>query len=760
MSLKITVPGGTFDLPPGFSTEIEDKSPAFNEEGSQSIATTVPGTKGNLKLCAHINRTDIDNAPARDQRAVVADGVYHRAGKMNIVSASRGEGITFNIGFAESELYRIWNAVSLQSLKLPVYRPEAPDPGQSSSPVVRLCEALMGPNRDPDLPLEIFPVALSVNVTQEDGMRPTWHRDFTNPPENKVTRTYSEFVNTAWRERSEKFFINGSAVEVSLPEGYGCVPFLRVSYILERIFASYGFRVIENPFATHHQLRRLVVLNNAADCCVKGELRYSDLMPDCSINEFMQALWCRFGLLFFVNPNTRAVRLKFIRDILRAPHAEDWTLLKAALPVVHYEEPRQLKLSAATNVSGPSARYSARTPVDSLDHFLTPYHYTVSARQGAFLRYDPLCGAYYRRELTTDGEEFLTSEFFPWDRGHDMSYREITSVDECLPAAPLPTGRLVSSPDNPRFKVPEEVHAPLYLFGKVHRYTSITSSDIDLPEDVQYRTPLAFCFAFSGTGINPGFIADIGSQFCLDAQGNPFTDSAGRKHDISLTFVGKYGLFNHFWKEYDAMLRHAGHVVETDIRLSAHQRMNPDFSAPVLFDGQRMLPDTVGYTLPAHHSCPAKVRLRTLKLLKPCPVVSEQSIPIVEQRYTWRTFDNKEAAIASVVADALARHTAEIRKYLGVSNCHLSYRHKPIEELIPRMPIPFSTPSESDYQEQKEYLLCKVTYKFTLSYDLVEKELYTSGIVPIANLRAFISALGSGEKFQTEYDKRIRADLF
>ncbi|ERI81409.1 hypothetical protein HMPREF1981_03173 [Bacteroides pyogenes F0041] len=76
------------------------------------------------------------------------------------------------------------------------------------------------------------------------------------------------------------------------------------------------------------------------------------------------------------------------------------------------------------------------------------------------------------------------------------------------------------------------------------------------------------------------------------------------------------------------------------------------------------------------------------------------------------------------------------------------------------MPIPFSTPSESDYQEQKEYLLCKVTYKFTLSYDLVEKELYTSGIVPIANLRAFISALGSGEEFQTEYDKRIRADLF
>lgn len=178
-----------------------------------------------------------------------------------------------------------------------------------------------------------------------------------------------------------------------------------------------------------------------------------------------------------------------------------------------------------------------------------------------------------------------------------MAYKEITSVDECLP---IDTFRYTPPSDIPNHYNAEMVFtAPLYLFGKVHRYTSITSADIEMPDTVDRQTPLAFCFAFPRSGSYAR-----GSQICADSEGNPYTDSEGRKHDISLTFVGKYGLFNHFWKEYDAMLRHAGHVVETDIHLSVHQRMNPDFAAPILFDGQRMLPS------PSATPCPHIARSR------------------------------------------------------------------------------------------------------------------------------------------------------
>ena len=73
MSLKISNASGTFDLQKDFNTEIEDSSPIYNERGSQSIAATIPGTKKNLRLNKHIERTDIDTAPAKDDRK----RIYH-----------------------------------------------------------------------------------------------------------------------------------------------------------------------------------------------------------------------------------------------------------------------------------------------------------------------------------------------------------------------------------------------------------------------------------------------------------------------------------------------------------------------------------------------------------------------------------------------------------------------------------------------------------------------------------------------------------
>lgn len=756
MPFKISINQEQLNLPTGFSTEIEEKSPIFNEEGSQSIATTIPSSAHNLQITGFIHRTDINQKPLQNQRASVSDGVYHRTGKLNIVSASKSEGITFNIGFAESELYRIWNAVSLQSLKLPTYTPEAPDPTRPSSPVARLCSELLSPTRDPNLPFEIFQVVLSINIEEEDAPKPT-SRSFIFPDKesDKVSKTYLEIINKSWQARTETVIVNGEKLEIELPEGYGCTPFLKVSYILERIFQAYGYKVVENPFATHHQLSRLVVLNNAVDACVKGTLRYADLMPGCTINEFMQALWCRFGLLFFVNSNTKEVRLKFIRDILNEPHTEDWTSLKAAWPTIHYEEPRQLKLSAATNVSGPSSHYTARVPTENFDLFLDPYHHMVSQKKGATLRYDPLHGAFYRKDLATNGEEFAAYMFFPWDKKHDLAYKEITSIDECLPTATI----TIKSPENRRTNQPEEkFFGPLYLFGKVHRYTTITSSDVELSNNVQTRTPLAFCFAFSGTHINGN--QDFGSQFCQNQEGNPFTDAQGRQHDISLSFVGQYGLFNHFWREYDAMLRHAGHIIETELRLSTNKQMNPDFSKPILFDGQRVLPDLIHYKLPFKKSEPTTVRLRTLKLLKPFNLAKEQTVPITEQLYTWVTFNNKEELIPAAVAEKLATYTQSVRGYLNNPNVQLSYKVITKEELIPKKNFPYAVPSEQDVTQHTEYLLCRVPYKFSLSYDITDYSLYTTGGRYNTNLRTFLQNLGKDDEFNIEYDIRIRATTF
>ena len=93
MSVKIATQSGTFDLPSDFNIEIEDTSPVFNDQGSQSTSATIPSSKNNLRLVKYINRTDTDQAPVEDARITVSDGIYHRVGKMNITQASHSTGI-------------------------------------------------------------------------------------------------------------------------------------------------------------------------------------------------------------------------------------------------------------------------------------------------------------------------------------------------------------------------------------------------------------------------------------------------------------------------------------------------------------------------------------------------------------------------------------------------------------------------------------------------------------------------------------------
>ena len=108
--------------------------------------------------------------------------------------------------------------------------------------------------------------------------------------------------------------------------------------------------------------------------------------------------------------------------------------MKASKPVINFEEPQQLKLSASTNVKGPTNESSAAPAAESLDKFLKPYNYIVTTKVGGYLVYKPQYAAYYKTDNVTQQTEFVSSEFFPWDRGADMAYKEISSVDEFLPS--------------------------------------------------------------------------------------------------------------------------------------------------------------------------------------------------------------------------------------------------------------------------------------------------------------------------------------
>ena len=110
--------------------------------------------------------------------------------------------------------------------------------------------------------------------------------------------------------------------------------------------------LLTNPFWQSLELSRLVVLNNSADSVCRGEIRYSDLMPDSTVQDFLNSLWVRFGMVYNIDFNNKTARLELIKDIIRRPGAIDIDNLISGPHKITYEAPQYVKLSAKSSIEG------------------------------------------------------------------------------------------------------------------------------------------------------------------------------------------------------------------------------------------------------------------------------------------------------------------------------------------------------------------------------------------------------------------------
>ena len=118
--VRIDISGIPLDLPKDFSISIEETSPIFNDRGSQSVPATIALTRRNSLALGIPYRIDSIRDPNRPMtKAAVVDGARVRRGLINVTEASRSAGITFNIGFDNSEAYASWESMSLRDLKTP-----------------------------------------------------------------------------------------------------------------------------------------------------------------------------------------------------------------------------------------------------------------------------------------------------------------------------------------------------------------------------------------------------------------------------------------------------------------------------------------------------------------------------------------------------------------------------------------------------------------------------------------------------------------
>ncbi|RGY25166.1 hypothetical protein DXA46_25830, partial [Bacteroides sp. OF02-3LB] len=433
----------------------------------------------------------------------------------------------------------------------------------------------------------------------------------------------SKVYRLRYQARTETFLVNGTPTAVTLPEGYGVTAFLYVWRVLELVFSEFGYTITENPFKTNKELSNLVILNNAADCCVKGKLSYADLMPDCTVEDFLNALHVRFGLVYNVSSDTKTATLRLIRDIVDDVPDIDLSRSLTDEPLITYETARQMKLSAKTSFTG------AAPSVERFEDYLKDQEVARLAKvdiskRVIHLNYEETTGRWFKWDEDNKRLTYSSSSFFSWDRKTDnIEDNELTSDDECVPMD----------------FAPNDILSPQYLADYVHRYTYLkTSSNNDDEDSEKVETPLSFVFAFTSSQ-NSKY--PFGSVLPYTSEGEEVVLKDGSKHTISLLFQYKNGLFINFWKKYDAIIRHSFNQVEANVLLPVHQLMGMDILTPVALRGQYLLFDGFSYSLPANKNVPVNLTLRTLRLIAPYNLDEEHYIKdFGSTLYIWKLVRN------------------------------------------------------------------------------------------------------------------------
>jgi hypothetical protein len=668
MKIIMRSTGAVLDVHPDMNIEMKRTSPIFSENGSQTISDSLPATVGNNRELSFPGKTEASEKKKNLFPVILESDSFQQAGELQVLGVAGGD-ISFNIGTDESTMYAMMKTKVISELDV---MPEPYEPG-GENPLANIITHLQQTRDDPDAPLTVFPVVVE---DKESGGK----RYLTVLNQSINVTDYATGIQ--WAARKIPQIIDGTVASIDVPAGYGVAPFVKVWKILEIIFQNFGFQIAENAFRSHPQLKLLTCLHSCIDSICFGKIDYRQIVPEETVENFLNALHNKFGAVFFVSSTGRSIKIKLLKDILAAAEYTDITALKSGDLSWKQTEQKQIRLKMKTGLD------TAAPPSESYSEFMAARKNSVQKvvnyegtpiGDASVEKYKTLysvsSGMYYRQiETAASGikRELLGSDFFDWDqKTKDVEYQEYSAEDESVPLMYLAS-------EYPAY-------LPRYITGISHKNTMLVNVQEKKDEK---KAPLAFLFYFGRPQESTGDLKHhfyVASPFCESFTGTPPQDA---EYSISLT---ARSLYSHFWKEFDAVLRHANREYEGEFNLSKSGCAGFDFSSRLMVDGQLYLPAELDFAFSG--SIP-KLILRSLKLMAPYDTdQDEYSPPLGEKTFEWVYYDGIEHAAWEYIQRQYTNNPDERDTYRIVG-----YNRDP--DQVPDDISGIDPPTENDYNGQ------------------------------------------------------------
>ena len=596
MNIEIYDNNTPLHLPKEFELEASFKNPLFSkDEGSGTLPATLPGTPHNFAAFSFPERVDIAERILQ-RRVRITNGIYQRMGTATVLDASKGDGININIGFDEGEFWDKINNLPLPELFTDKNPENVINYGSVANAITEMNRILTNPKETDEF--SVFTILLDV---VKNDVRTVYYRinEIMEIQNNKYRLKYID----NWKEW---ILFDKVWTEINNPAGYGISPFLKLGVLLDKIFHLLDYKLINNPFKTDSELKKIVVLNNNRDTIASGVLRYSDIIPTCTANELLDTLMAKFGAVLFVNSNDHTASIRLIRDILFEDAQIDLTKYRGKEFKNYFERGKQLKLTSKKSIENLDFFITAKTDKDTFEEFTNTYSndFNISISRydilsnpdiNTIISYAQLENSFYIWNFAQNIPQklsILSSKFFDWDRKHkDFDYLELSGADEQIPMVSESYNHVI----------------PAYLTGMRNNNSILTinkeTSTEKADEKANNDNPLAFCLTHKINNLDVTYGSSF-SQCPLNFQ----TSNV----NIDLCYYGEKGLFNNFMKEYDCYLQYALEKTDCSFHIPEVEKQLIDITRPIMSDNQRFLFEEMKIKI--GKQSPSDLTLRSLTL--------------------------------------------------------------------------------------------------------------------------------------------------
>lgn len=618
--------GEDYNLRPDTQIQVERTNPFFNDFGEQTTPLELPASERNRRLLGFPD-TFGRREKMKAEDVAIQDGEYFAQCRQILLSAQYKGSISTSFYINDGSFYSRIQKVKLKDIFKDEFIPGVNTVEQG----IAFCRSLRDNKNEQ---YTIFPVLL----TDDSGVNLGFNYKFLNAY-GKDTGLKSK---SKWMWKDGKMsYVNYTTVSAFLPDsndsdcdfynaiqrteyvnevpitlapGYYISPFIRVNYLLQRIFAYFGYTLQSNFFTQTEPFTKMVVINNVIDVLVNGKIRLSDLVPDGTCADFLTVIRKKFCCEFTSDEGQHTANIIFLRDTLNELPENDLTSCVTQEPIVVYKTEKDYK--RITLDAEDKLDTDISDSYDDIDAM-------VKACPGAY--FNPVDGAFYKQGWSGDYEVItkIGEASQTYNTGGELETKEL-KIPELIPEFRKLTYKATVDDEDVECDLGNHLYIGSYIARNSKMIIAGENKENNEESASKQKTILAFSYLSEGR--------PEGTISAYDIHNAEYPQI----FDYALYYNGPFGIFEKFYRDYDLLLRNSLHEMKVKLLLSQSQKQNLPAYAKVMIRGVAFFFNKLKFTLGGKNE-PVESQLYTIALMQPvinAPMVNQQ-LKAMDTPYKW-----------------------------------------------------------------------------------------------------------------------------